>query len=162
QGYSQLGVRVKHPIESLDDTGHTATFYTAKFRNESSAGNHIERVFWAWNGNKEGKDQWEAPDYQKQYYGNNTALYKMYFTGSMDDEEEDISQNIAIDFAKLMLPEINKALFPERYKTETKAPDSASSGAADADAKAAEAAAAAADPSKAMPAADASPATPAP
>ena len=115
-------------------------------------------MFWAWNGNEEGKDQWEAPepksmwawlpvksDGPKTYYGNNRALYKMYFTARMADAEEDIPQNLAVDFAKLMIPEVNKALFPERYHgTESEAPapaaTSAESSAAKPDAGAAEAA----------------------
>jgi hypothetical protein len=129
QGYAQIGTRVKHRIEPTGDSEHPATFFTAKFRNESAAGGHIERVFWAWNGNEPGKDQWEAPEYQKQFYGNNRALYKMYFTAQMVDADEDIPQNVAVDFAKLMIPEINKALFHERYKSEAPAADSTSDSA---------------------------------
>lgn len=128
QGYSQLGSRVVFPIETPDDADHPAKFFTAKFRNESNLGSRIERVFWAWNGNQEGKDHWEAPEFQKLYYGNNTALYKMYFTASMGDTDEAVAKNVAVNFAKLMLPEVNRALFPERYKGKPAASASASPG----------------------------------
>ena len=118
QGYAQIGTRVQQPIEPPADGEPRVMFFTAKFRNESEAGGHLERVFWAWNGNVEGKDQWEAPSYQKQHYGNNRALYKMYFTAQMGDAEEDVSENVAVDFAELMIPEVNRALFPDRYKGE--------------------------------------------
>jgi hypothetical protein len=116
QGYSQQGSRVVFPIETSDDEGEPAKFFTAKFRNESNLGSRMERVFWAWNGNREGQDQWEAPEFQKLHYGNNTALYKMYFTAPMSDSDEAVARNKAVEFAKLMLPHINRALFPERYQ----------------------------------------------
>jgi hypothetical protein len=141
QGYSQIGTRVKQRIEPPTDSQHPGTFFTAKFHNESSLGNKIERVFWSFNGNEEGKDEWEAPESDgvfawlpsksagpKNYYGNNTALYKMYFTAPMSDTDEDIKQNVAIDFAELALPLINKALFPERYAADH--PDEAAAEAA--------------------------------
>jgi hypothetical protein len=117
QGFSQLGSTQEFTIEPADDE-QSGEFFTARFRNESQLGTHPERVFWAWNGNEEGKYKWEAPTAQKQYYGNNTALYKLYFTAKMDGEEEEIDKNVALQFAKLALPEINRALFPEQYANE--------------------------------------------
>jgi hypothetical protein len=117
QGFSQLGSTQEFTITPAGGE-QAGEFFTAKFRNESKLGTHPERVFWAWNGNEEGKYQWEAPESQKQYYGNNTALYKMYFTAKMDNEEEEIDKNVALQFAKLALPEINRALFPEQYADE--------------------------------------------
>ncbi len=144
QGYSQMGARVSERIVPPDDPDHPATFFTAKFHNESSLGNKIERVFWAFNGNEEGKDEWEAPESEgvfaflpsksagpKNYYGNNTALYKMYFTAAMVDGDELPNQNVAYDFAELALPLINKALFPERYDAEDLEADAAADPAAE-------------------------------
>ncbi|HMO85424.1 MAG TPA: hypothetical protein PKC18_10945 [Lacipirellulaceae bacterium] len=51
----------------------------------------------------------------KAYYGNNTSLYKLYFTAELGEAEEPVGSNVAVEFAKLMLPEINRSLFPERY-----------------------------------------------
>jgi hypothetical protein len=116
QGFSQLGSIIKHTIEPPADAEHPGTFYTAKFRNESQLGTKTVRVFWAWNGNVEGLDEWEAPDDQKQRYGNNTALYKLYFTAPMSDDGEETGKNVAVEFGKLALPYINRALFPDRYK----------------------------------------------
>lgn len=115
QGYSQIGSRIKFPIVAPADPDHPAEFFTAKFRNEGTLGTKTERVFWAWNGNEPEKDEWEAPEYQKQHYGNNTALYKMYFTSQMSSDDEETGKNTAVEFAKLALPDINRALFPERY-----------------------------------------------
>jgi hypothetical protein len=127
-GISQVGARVIHTITPPTDPDHPATFFTAKFNDESSLGRTRQRVFWAWNGNEEGKDEWEAPEAEglfgwlpikssgpKTYYGNNPALYKMYFTAAMGSPEEPPEDNLAIDFAELMLPAVNRALFPEHY-----------------------------------------------
>jgi hypothetical protein len=123
QGYSQIGNRITFPIVAPEDPDHPAEFFTAKFRNEGTLGTKTERVFWAWNGNQPEKNEWEAPDYQKQYYGNNTALYKMYFTAQMSSDDEETNKNLAVDFAKLILPDINRALFPERYPAAASAID---------------------------------------
>ncbi len=130
-GFAQLGNTVKQRIEVPGE--EPATFFTAKFRDESEQGGEVVRVFWAWNGNRPDKDQddWEAPDYQKQHFGNNRALYKMYFTASMKDKDEPVSDNAAIEFGKLMIPVVNRALFPERYAGKP-APPAAESASEDA------------------------------
>jgi hypothetical protein len=130
QGFSQIGERVRWDFEDDDEAAEDPTFFTAKFRNEDNAGSTEKRVFWAWNGNTEGQDRWDAPEPKtwfdwmgksagpKVYYGNNTALYKMYFTAPMADMDEDVADNVANDFAELMLPQIDRALFPERFAGE--------------------------------------------
>jgi hypothetical protein len=128
QGFAQLGERVRWDFEEESSGGDPPTFFTAKFRNEDNAGSTEKRVFWAWNGNTEGQDRWDAPEPKtwfdwlpfkstgpKVYYGNNTALYKLYFTAPMADKDEDVADNVANDFAELMLPQIDRALFPERF-----------------------------------------------
>jgi hypothetical protein len=78
-------------------------------------------VFWSWNANEEDQgsneeDQksWEAPKHQKLHFGNNPALYKLYFTYTIPrDGDDDLGDNPAVRFAKEMLPEVNRALFPE-------------------------------------------------
>jgi hypothetical protein len=133
QGFSQQGSKVKHTISDPDNADRSATFFTAKFKDESTAGSSIKRVFWAWNGNQPGKDRWEAPEPTgfwswlpfkpigpKTYYGNNTALYKVYFTAKIGERDEAVADNVAVEFAKLMLPEVDRVLFPERYAGEPK------------------------------------------
>ncbi|HMP06189.1 MAG TPA: hypothetical protein PJ982_07570, partial [Lacipirellulaceae bacterium] len=127
-GYSQKGAVVKQQIVPPATPDEPATFFTAKFADDGPAGRRTTRVFWAWNGNEEGKFKWEAPEPKsfwgflpiksagpKAYYGNNTSLYKLYFTAELGEAEEPVGSNIAVEFAKLMLPEINRSLFPERY-----------------------------------------------
>jgi hypothetical protein len=99
--------------------GEDATFYTARFRNEQAFGGGpaLQRVFWGWNANTDDEHQWIAPDSAKRYFGNNRRLYKMYFTANMTDRDEPVGENAAVAFAKVMLPEVNHALFPKHYPT---------------------------------------------
>jgi hypothetical protein len=117
QGYSQRGATIKYTVTPPTDEEHPAEFFSAKFQNESTRGAVIERVFWAWNGNdpEDGRTEWEAPESQKLHFGNNRALYKMYFTAEMNEQDEEPGKNLAVEFAKVLLPEVNRALFPERY-----------------------------------------------
>jgi hypothetical protein len=114
QGFSQDGSMQKHRVEVPGE--EPATFHTARFRREDQAGVPT-RVFWAWNANEAPDHQtWEAPDNQRMHFGNNTALYKMYFTAKMNERDELASDNVAAQFAEVMLPVVNRALFPERYQ----------------------------------------------
>ena len=143
QGFSQIGARVKWDFETTDQAENPPTFFTAKFRNESEARNRDARVFWAWTTDVEGQDTWDAPEPKtwfdwlpfkstgpKVYYGNNPELYKLYFTATMNESDEDVADNVVNDFAELMLPQIDRALFPERFPNETKAKAAAEPAAA--------------------------------
>lgn len=112
QGFRQRAGQTRKTIKVPGEAD--AEFYTASFTREAGGFEPV-RVFWAWNGNdaSRGHTTWEAPDNQRRTYGNNTALYKLYFTARMGDGEDDADDSVAVDFAKIMLPEINKALFPE-------------------------------------------------
>lgn len=112
QGFTQDGEKLKHRVEAPGQ--EPATFFTARFRREDQPG-AATRVFWAWNANEEDEHEWVAPDYQRIHFGNNTALYKLYFTSNMKDRDEPAEDSVAMEFAKLMLPEVNRALFPELY-----------------------------------------------
>jgi hypothetical protein len=113
-GFAQDGDILRQRIEIPGE--EPATFYTARFRNEAAlGGGAVQRVFWAWNPNRPDEPQWIAPEGQRRYFANNPALYKMYFTANMKDRDEPVAENMAVEFAKAMLPEINRALFPDRY-----------------------------------------------
>lgn len=119
QGFGQTGSTIKQRIDVEGEP--SATFNTAKFHSESGFGSPWERVFWAWNANTEGEKDWVAPDKQRMHFGNNTALYKMYFTSAMSNKDEQAADSTALEFAELMLPHVNRALFPEKYADEAKA-----------------------------------------
>ena len=112
QGMGQDGAKKTHRIDVAGEP--PANFFTARFRHETLGG-ATRRVFWAWNANTPDELEWVAPENQRRHFGNNTALYKMYFTSSMKDRDEPINDNVAVNFAKTMIPVVNRTLFPERY-----------------------------------------------
>ena len=113
-GMSQQGEIVKQPLDVPGEG--TVKFNTAKFHSESGfKDSRQQRVFWTWNGNEKGLDTWDAPVSQRFTYGNNPSLYKMYFTTNMAAIEEPAADSVALEFARLMIPKVNRALFPERY-----------------------------------------------
>jgi hypothetical protein len=108
-GFRQESPQIRHevPMEGKDP----AQFFTAKFIKENATGRIAERVFWAWNHPDTNK--WEAPEDARGHYGLSRALYKVYFTSNVQPNEKTVDDNLAAEFAKVMLPEIDKALFPE-------------------------------------------------
>ena len=110
QGFRQTGDPLKHHIDVLGE--EPAEFFTATFSKEDPSGRHLERVFWAWN--HPDTDIWEAPDNARVHYGLSRALYKLYFVGNVLNDENTIDSSASVDFAKLMLPALNAALFPEK------------------------------------------------
>lgn len=112
QGFAMDGTQLKQPIKP-EDSNDEADFHTARFRKESAlgTGGPLVRVFWAWNPNTEDEKQWVAPDNSKLHFGNNRALYKLYFTSAMKERDESVTENTAYKFAKMMLPIVNKTLF---------------------------------------------------
>jgi hypothetical protein len=109
-GFRQQGSQLRHTLELPD--GKPTHFFTGKFIKDDVYGRHAERVFWAWNHPDTNK--WEAPSGNpRQHYGLSRALYKLYFTSNVKPSEDTAEDNVATTFAELMLPEIDKALFPE-------------------------------------------------
>ncbi|MBX3432118.1 MAG: exosortase-associated EpsI family protein [Pirellulales bacterium] len=131
QGFRQVKTQLKHEIKAPGEKA--AEFYTAEFNSEEG-GAHRVRVFWSWNGNEPEHDTWEAPDPNpRRTYGNNTALYKLYFTARVTPDEVDANDNVAVAFAKVMLPEINAALFPSKDASSLDVADEPDADAAEAD-----------------------------
>lgn len=108
-GFRQESPQIRHevPLDGKDP----AQFFTAKFIKENATGRIAERVFWSWN--HPDKNKWEAPEDARGHYGLSRALYKVYFTSNVQPSEKTVDDNLAAEFAEVMIPEINKALFPE-------------------------------------------------
>jgi len=109
-GFRQAGSQLRHNIDLSN--GKPAVFYTAKFEKEDALSRNIERVFWTFNHPAE--NQWEAPEQGARWrYGLSKSLYKLYLTSTvLGRDEETIGDNVAVEFAELMLPAIDAALFP--------------------------------------------------
>ncbi|MEM9351597.1 MAG: exosortase-associated EpsI family protein [Planctomycetota bacterium] len=107
-GFAQKSKQLKYVVDLPGDS--EGVFYTAKFEKENASIRRTERVFWAWNEDEFKK--WEAPDSQRMHYGLSRSLYKLYFTSGVADPNEPMEQSAAAEFAEVMLPAINEALFP--------------------------------------------------
>jgi len=113
-GFRQLGSNLRHLINI--ESGNEAEFFTSKFEKEDALSRRIERVFWTFNHPDE--NQWEAPERgARSRYGLARALYKLYFTCAVAPDEDTIEVNAAAEFAELMLPAIDRALFPTEEST---------------------------------------------
>lgn len=133
QGFAMDGTQLKQPI-TPDGSTEDANFHTARFKKESAlgSGGPLVRVFWAWNPNEGDEKQWVAPDSSRVAFGNNRALYKLYFTSAMKEREESVTENTAYKFAKMMLPVVNKTLFASGAATPFDAPPADAATPADA------------------------------
>ncbi len=123
QGFAMDGTQLKQPIVP-DGSSQDANFHTARFKKESAlgAGGPLVRVFWAWNPNQGDENEWVAPDSSRLAFGNNRALYKLYFTSAMKEREEAVTDNTAYKFAKMMIPVVNQTLFGSGNATPGSAP----------------------------------------
>ncbi len=109
-GFRRSGSQLRQHINL--QSGKDAEFYTAKFEKEDAMSRSTERVFWAFN--HPDYDLWEAPqDGARWHYGMSKALYKLYFTSAVRRDEATIEDNVAVEFAEVMLPAIDEALFPK-------------------------------------------------
>ena len=129
-GFRQMGTRLRYHVDTAG--GEDAVFFTAKFVKEDAFSHHVERVFWAWN--HPDKNRWEAPEDSKGredprfHYGLSKALYKLYFTSTVGNNEDTADANAAAGFASLMLPAIDAALFPVEQTAEPAVTEEASAG----------------------------------
>jgi len=108
-GFRPKGSQLRYTV--YYGNGKEGRFFTSKFEKEDSLVRQVQRVFWAWN--HPSKNKWDAPKNARFHYGMSTrALYKVYFTCTVMSDENTVDDNGAADFAKLMLPMIDAALFP--------------------------------------------------
>ncbi len=90
-----------------------AEFFTNTFIKEDATGRHLERVFWSWyraNPEEPGAIRWQAPENPRWEFGNERALYKMYFASEMRSPRETTEDSPCSRFARDVLPAIDEAL----------------------------------------------------
>lgn len=138
--YPASGFTTRAPSNSLHpfnvEGQPRADFFTNTFIKEDITGRQLVRVFWSWyRPNDKGQVIWEAPDNPKWTFGNERALYKMYFSNEMRSPKETTEQSPCSRFAQDFLPVVNAALAtygtPQSTHAETQsAPASAPADAA--------------------------------
>lgn len=113
-GFRQEGSQLRYTAKY--DDGKEATFFTSKFHKEDAMVRQTQRVFWAWN--HPDMQKWDAPDKARFHYGMATrALYKMYLTSTIRTTDDTLADSPAAQFAKVVLPIIDAALFPDEDVT---------------------------------------------
>lgn len=119
-GFQQHGSQQRHSV--YYNGNKEARFFTSKFNKEDALVRQTQRVFWAWN--HPDIQEWDAPDKARFHYGMSTrTLYKMYFTSRLMTDEDTFDDSPAAQFANLVLPVIDAALFSEQ-PTATPSPES--------------------------------------
>jgi len=103
-GFTGINQQIRFPLPCGDTT---FDFYTKSFRKESIEGIQILRIFWAWAVDPE----WKSPSSPVQAFAGVRALYKMYLI-SPETRKGEPEESACVEFAKVFLPVLNKALFP--------------------------------------------------
>ena len=113
-GFHPQGSTLRHTVYYGDDK--EARFFTSKFHKEDELVRRMDRVFWAWN--HPDIEKWDSPENARYHYGMSTrTLYKMYFTSTVKSDEDTVDESPAVEFAALILPAIDAALFGDHAAT---------------------------------------------
>jgi hypothetical protein len=110
EGYEPVGGLHKH-VARLDSKGASGEFIYGNFYQVHTGGaapGPARRVFWSWNAT----GNWTAPQSPRWTFGRYPALYKIYLQYVMVGDELKLEDDPAMDLAKVLLPELKRALFP--------------------------------------------------
>jgi hypothetical protein len=105
-GYEPAGEPATQAIP-FEGAAAPAEFFTAVFARPKAADAAALRLLWSWNG----AGSWETSDNPRLTFARNQALYKLYIVREMASPAERSGDEPAVAFAKLLLPELQKALF---------------------------------------------------
>jgi hypothetical protein len=107
-GYKLNGNESKFSLGEQDPLVR-ANFRVAKFsKTDSPVPQHV-RAFWSWSGSGE----WLAPESPRLAFARYSGLYKLYVTRDMASPEDPLETDPAIEFIRVLVPALDKALFPE-------------------------------------------------
>lgn len=103
-GFETVGEKIKQVVETNDGP---AQFRTATFLKAEPGGNQMLRIYWSFNGS----GPWVAPDEYRWSFAGQRALYKIYVVSSVSGSDSP-DQNPAVDFIRVLMPELTKAFAP--------------------------------------------------
>jgi hypothetical protein len=86
----------------------SAEYYTAVFRKTEGGLATFSRAYWMWSA----QGTWTAPENPRLSFLGKDALYKLYITHSL--REEEISEEEGgpgLEFIKVLIPELDHVLF---------------------------------------------------
>jgi hypothetical protein len=105
-GFTAASQQTRQPIEW---DGTAADFFTKSFRKASVGGTQVLRIFWAWTTD----GVWQAPNYPRVAFGGERVLYKLYFICPVQKRGEQPYESDALEFARIFMPDLQRALFPQ-------------------------------------------------
>ena len=83
-------------------------FLTAIFRKEEPLMKHEIRIYWTFSDD----GNWQGPRVPTAAFAGRPALYKIYLITNVDEVGADPDTNPSLDFARVLLPELQRILFP--------------------------------------------------
>jgi hypothetical protein len=86
-------------------SGAPAEFLVGQMQKAGSHG----RILWGWNAT----GSWHAPAYPRYTFARYPALFKLYVSRELSQPDEALEDDPAVDFLRVFLPEVQKALFPD-------------------------------------------------
>jgi len=103
-GFDLAGAAVLVPL-TLGDGGR-ANFWTSRFERQEPAGKTQLRIFWSWRAG----DEWRAPESPRWGLADQPYVYKLYVVRETTTRTERMDEDPAVEFLRLLLPRLNKAL----------------------------------------------------
>jgi hypothetical protein len=94
----------------LETGGSPAEFWTARFQRPGLVARDQRRIFWAWSATGD----WQAPENPRLTFARFPALYKLYLIRETGARDEHLEDDPCKEFMQQLLPELRKAIFPER------------------------------------------------
>src|SRR5262249_10080915 len=109
--YSANGFEVATPVKYAapsDSSLPGEEFWTAGLQKKKATEQTNLRIFWAWNAT----GSWMAADNPRVTFARQPFLYKLYLLHELATPEQPLEEDPSIDFMRLLLPELRRALFP--------------------------------------------------
>lgn len=94
--------------QSVEIGSEVADFKSAMFLKADPNGSQNLRIYWSFNAN----GPWIAPDEYRWSFQGQRAIYKIYVVTPANTRDVPVDQNAAIDFIRVLMPELNKAFEP--------------------------------------------------
>jgi hypothetical protein len=105
EGFGIVGGRRNFNIDPAG--GPNAEFSTGLFT-KLVGGNPVNlRILWTWGAG----GKWHTPNSPRLTFGKYPAIYKLYLVRENARDDEKIEEDPCVDFAKVLMPELQRALF---------------------------------------------------
>jgi hypothetical protein len=105
-GYELLNSRPRSI--DLKPSATKSEMVVSDFRNPPSQNPGYLRIFWAMSAD----GTWAVPASPRFTYRNAPVLFKIYVTRDLPNPSDSLEDDACYDFSRILLPELNKTMFP--------------------------------------------------